>query len=159
MERASAALAFAQVSLGTPLLRNFGPAWAAGAGVRARLGAGWLSAGLTYSQREVSDDGYPYTFRAVTATLAGGWRVGLRGPELLLGAAVSGALAHQQAADGSVGLGPIFGAGPTVGLVVPFGGRWGLRAALTGCGNTFQLNHAWVFRPSVDLALALELGL
>ena len=146
--------------LASPIFRNFGAAYGGGLGIRHDLD--WLSVfgSVTYSAKGVDDDGFAYQYRAFTAGGGAALRLRLSTVGLLLGARAGASWASQALLNGEHTQGLVGEAGPMVSLLTPLiGSRVWARTTAQASAHTFILNGERVVRGSVQLQLALEVGL
>ena len=146
--------------MASPILRNFGPAYGGGLGVRRDLE--WLSVfgSATYSAKGVDDDGFTYQYRAVSLGAGAALRFRLGSVGLLLGGRVGASWASQALLTGDHTQGLVGEAGPSLSVLTPLiGSRVWLRTTAYAGASAFVLNGARVVRGSVQLQAALEVGL
>lgn len=146
--------------LASPILRNFGPAYGGGLGLRRDLE--WLSVfgSATYSAKGVDDDGFTYQYRAVSLGAGAALRFRLGGVGLLLGGRLGLSWASQALLTGEHTQGLVGEAGPSLSVLTPLlAPRLWLRTTAQAGASTFVLNGARVVRGSLQLQAALEVGL
>jgi hypothetical protein len=150
--------AFAQVFVASPLLKNFGPGYGLGVGVRGELGTFWVLGALSFGAKSVYDDGFAYDYSAFAAHGAAGLPFALGAAEILLGAQVSLAYATQTYAIGGTGTELIPGVGPYAAAIFPLAGRWSMRVQGEVSVHRLTLNEAAQLRASMQLGAAVEVG-
>lgn len=143
----------------TPVMRNFGAGYGVGAGIREDLPSLSLLATVSYSQKSVSDYGFPYFYRAGSLSLGGAWRGVLGRSDLLLGLQGGLALAEQTLPTGTRVLGTVLQGGPLVAVAFPVSDWLALRVTWAGTLHSFRLNGAQVFRSSLQLATGADFSL
>jgi len=146
--------------LASPILRNFGPAYGGGLGIRHDLE--WLSVfgSATYSAKGVDDEGFTYQYRGVSLGAGAAIRLRLASVGLLLGGRVGASWASQSLLTGEHTQGLVGEAGPSLSVLTPLvGSRVWLRTTAQVDAHLFVLNRAQVVRGSVQLQAALEVGL
>lgn len=145
--------------LASPFMRNFGPAY--GGGLAFRGDGSWYSVlgSLSYSVKDIEDDGFAYQYRAGTlgAGAAGRLRLGQVG--LLLGWQASLSWAAQRLVTGDRLDGLVAATGPSVSVLTPLSQRLWLRTTGVWNAHTFVLNGEQVVRSSMQLVAALEFGI
>jgi hypothetical protein len=146
--------------LASPILRNFGPAYGGGLGARYDFDHVSVLGALTYSVKDVRDDGFSYQYRAFTlgGGVAGQLRLGTVG--VLLGGQLGVAWASQRLLNGERPEGLMAVAGPSVSVLSPLvPPRVWLRTTASASAHAFVLNRVHVIRGSVQLSAAVEVGL
>ena len=146
--------------LASPVLRNFGPDYGGGLGIRHDLD--WLSVfgRATYSNKFVDDAGFEYLYRAVTANAGAALRFRVGSVGMLAGGQVGVSWASQRLYGGAQADGLLAEVGPSVSALMPLvGSRVWLRTTAYGGGRAFVLNGQPVVRPSLQLQAAVEVGL
>ena len=145
----------AEVSLASPVLKNFGAGYAAGVTVRRDFPRFTATLGASYAQKLIDDEWLKYTYHAATATLGLYVRFSFSRAALLVGARGGAAYAVQvfrsSSTDGLIGQ-----VGPALGVAVPIGQSFAVRGLLGANVHAFQLNRDLVARFSLELSLALE---
>lgn len=146
--------------LASPILRNFGPSYGGGLGGRQDLDGLSLSGSLSYSAKDVRDDGFSYNYRAFTLSGGAAAQLRLGSVGLLIGGQLGVSWATQRLLNGERVEGLVALAGPSVSVLSPlWAQRVWLRTTASANAHAFVLNRVNVLRGSLQLSAAVEVGL